>query len=530
MGAAIWSTDPAHDAGDSRRASSCASCTTTACSRSTTGRSGAPSAAARALRGEAHGAVPRPHPPRTPVEQVRRLPGGVLVKPPRAGGERFDAVFLACHSDQALGAARRPERGRARGAGRHPLPGERGGAAHRHPPAAAPPPGLGRLELPRAAADRRPGGADLQHEHPAGLDAPDAVPGDAEPHATRIDPATHHRAHHLSPSGLHARRRGRAGPPRARSTAPAAPSTAAPTGATASTRTAWSARSRWPLARIVRRTQVPQRAQRALHRSSCSRPPRGFAPRRHAFRYRALLCSGSTSTNWTELFARPLAVVDPAPRAGLVPPRRLPRRPARCRSTMPCATCVERETGRRPAGPMRLLTHLRYFGYVLQPGQLLLLLRRGRHAPRSHRRRGHQHALGRAPRLRAARQPATPRTAMACAFRFAKRFHVSPFMPMDHGYDWRFNEPGADACACTWRIAATAQRVFDATLALERREISGREPGPRRWLRFPLVTAQGDPRDLLAGPAPLAQAHAALHAHPPNTRPGATHMRRSTSA
>ena len=39
---------------------------------------------------------------RTPVEGIRRLPGSVMV---RAGGEhaeRFDAVFLACHSDQAL--------------------------------------------------------------------------------------------------------------------------------------------------------------------------------------------------------------------------------------------------------------------------------------------------------------------------------------------------------------------------------------------------------------------------------------------
>jgi predicted NAD/FAD-binding protein len=39
----------------------------------------------------------------TPVEHVRRLPGGVLVKPRGHEAVRFDAVFLACHSDQALG-------------------------------------------------------------------------------------------------------------------------------------------------------------------------------------------------------------------------------------------------------------------------------------------------------------------------------------------------------------------------------------------------------------------------------------------
>jgi predicted NAD/FAD-binding protein len=39
---------------------------------------------------------------RTPVESVRRLPGSVIVKARGHSAERFDAVFLACHSDQAL--------------------------------------------------------------------------------------------------------------------------------------------------------------------------------------------------------------------------------------------------------------------------------------------------------------------------------------------------------------------------------------------------------------------------------------------
>ena len=37
-----------------------------------------------------------------PVESVRRLPDGVLVKPRSAAAERYDQVFFACHSDQAL--------------------------------------------------------------------------------------------------------------------------------------------------------------------------------------------------------------------------------------------------------------------------------------------------------------------------------------------------------------------------------------------------------------------------------------------
>ena len=39
----------------------------------------------------------------TPVEWVRRLPGAVIVKARGQEAERYDALFLACHSDQALG-------------------------------------------------------------------------------------------------------------------------------------------------------------------------------------------------------------------------------------------------------------------------------------------------------------------------------------------------------------------------------------------------------------------------------------------
>jgi predicted NAD/FAD-binding protein len=39
---------------------------------------------------------------RTPVEHVRRTPAGVVVKPGGGDAERFDRVFFACHSDQAL--------------------------------------------------------------------------------------------------------------------------------------------------------------------------------------------------------------------------------------------------------------------------------------------------------------------------------------------------------------------------------------------------------------------------------------------
>ncbi len=142
-----------------------------------------------------------------PVERVRRLPGRRARQGARGpSAERFDAVFLACHSDQALALLADPSAGRARSAGRHSLPAQRGRAAHRHAPAAAPPPGLGRVELPRARRGRTAGGADLQHEHPAASRRADAVPGHAEPHG-RDRPRARHPAHHLPPPAVHAARR-----------------------------------------------------------------------------------------------------------------------------------------------------------------------------------------------------------------------------------------------------------------------------------------------------------------------------------
>jgi predicted NAD/FAD-binding protein len=46
----------------------------------------------------------------TPVESIRRLPNHVLVRTRSGAVEAFDHVFLACHSDQALGLLEAPSR------------------------------------------------------------------------------------------------------------------------------------------------------------------------------------------------------------------------------------------------------------------------------------------------------------------------------------------------------------------------------------------------------------------------------------
>ena len=71
-------------------------------------------------------------------------------------------------------------------------------------------------------------------------------------------------------------------------------------------------------------------------------------------------------------------------------------------------------------------------------------------------------------------------------FEFEKHFHVSPFMPMEQHYRWRFGEPGA-RLAVYMENFQDGNRVFDASLDLEAREIgSGSLAGI--LLRFPFLT------------------------------------------
>jgi hypothetical protein len=145
---------------------------------------------------------------------------------------------------------------------------------------------------------------------------------------------------------------------------------------------------------------------------------------------------------------------------------------------------VRQQTGRRPAGAIRLLTHLRYFGYVFNPvsfyycfgpddDTLEFIVAEVNNTPWGERHCYVLDASG-----RPGRRP----------WRFSpdKRMHVSPFMPMDIDYDWRFNAPGAELNVHMENHRA-GKKLFDATLVLEHREISG--PALARVLiQYPLMT------------------------------------------
>ena len=73
-------------------------------------------------------------------------------------------------------------------------------------------------------------------------------------------------------------------------------------------------------------------------------------------------------------------------------------------------------------------------------------------------------------------------------WQFDKAFHVSPFLPMDMRYDWRFSAPSETLQVHmeNWRDGAAQ---FDATLTLHREPITHGALA-RALVRFPLVTVK----------------------------------------
>ncbi|MCB1636874.1 MAG: DUF1365 domain-containing protein [Xanthomonadales bacterium] len=133
--------------------------------------------------------------------------------------------------------------------------------------------------------------------------------------------------------------------------------------------------------------------------------------------------------------------------------------------------CVQSQCGDRLTGPVRLLTHLRYFGLSFNPvsfyycfdasgRELTHIVAEITNTPWGER---HQYVLPIA---------AGQVHGRSWHFAFDKRFHVSPFLPMDRQYDWRFDQPGDDLHV-HMNVNDGQRRQFDATLVLQRRPWSG---------------------------------------------------------
>lgn len=154
-------------------------------------------------------------------------------------------------------------------------------------------------------------------------------------------------------------------------------------------------------------------------------------------------------------------------------------------------TRIRETIGRDVEGPIRLLTHLRYFGHCFNPVSFYYCYQSDgmrvdavvAEITNTPWRERHAYVLDR----HAARGSAN-----APRWRFEKSFHVSPFMPMDIRYDWTIPDPGHRLLIQMnlrdeRREAENGQRSFDATLSLTRHELS---PSRMRMqlVRFPLMT------------------------------------------
>lgn len=129
---------------------------------------------------------------------------------------------------------------------------------------------------------------------------------------------------------------------------------------------------------------------------------------------------------------------------------------------------VEEQTGRRPKGPVFLLTHLRYGGLCFNPISLYYCFN-----PAG----GLEAVLGDVSNLpwqerQAYVAPCKPEQTKHRAH-FAKKMHVSPFNPMAQDYTWVFTTPEERLVMHMENRDPDGSLPFDSTLTLQRRDDLG---------------------------------------------------------
>ena len=127
--------------------------------------------------------------------------------------------------------------------------------------------------------------------------------------------------------------------------------------------------------------------------------------------------------------------------------------------------------GPPPEGPIRMLTHLRYFGYCFNPvtfyycffpdGQRVqTILAEITNTPWNERK---TYVL--VPEL-------DESVGTLHRYRFPKNFHVSPFLPMVLDYDWRFAEP-SKKLDIHMSVESKDNKIFDASLHMQSAPLNG---------------------------------------------------------
>ena len=146
-------------------------------------------------------------------------------------------------------------------------------------------------------------------------------------------------------------------------------------------------------------------------------------------------------------------------------------------------------TGILAEGPVRLLTHCRYLGFGFNPVSFYYCFDKDDTrveniiAEVNNTPWGEQYCyvLSEADNVANTASDASHRQ-----YRPVKDFHVSPFMPMNINYDWRFNQPDRRLTVHMQNFI-DADKLFDATLDLENRPINSANMA-RVLVRYPVVT------------------------------------------
>ncbi len=144
---------------------------------------------------------------------------------------------------------------------------------------------------------------------------------------------------------------------------------------------------------------------------------------------------------------------------------------------------VKKEANIDINGPVRVLTHLRYFGYVFNPlcmyycydkdGKTLKAIV----AEVSNTPWGEKHCYVLSDNKGSSHKH---------QYSHPKNFHVSPFMEMNMDYHWRLTEP-KDSLVVHLENRREAEKLFDATMTLEREEITQASLN-KTLLSYPLMT------------------------------------------
>jgi len=146
---------------------------------------------------------------------------------------------------------------------------------------------------------------------------------------------------------------------------------------------------------------------------------------------------------------------------------------------------VQERTGRRPAGPVRMLAHLRYLGHNFNPATFYYCYDAANSRVETIVVEVHNTPWGEV-HCYVVDERDNMGSREQKRFWLKKDFTVSPFMPMELDYEWTFTEPGS---AVNVHMADYDKegKIFEADLTAERREITGASLA-RMLLRYPVVT------------------------------------------